>query len=574
MKARSAAAPSTHAVLATAVVAGILGLLATPDLVGQELRGRLVVEGGPDQPIEGAVVTLLDLEDETVDASFTSPQGTFTVRADSAGDFRVRVDRIGFQRWRSEVFRLDPAAPTFVELEVPIQPVRLADLDVAVYRNCEENPRRAAEVELVWDEARKALESAVLAEEMQLFRYASVIFNRSLTRQSLGVTGVETHLTEGVSRAPFRSLPADHLSRDGYIQEEGATVYYYAPDANVLLSDQFLSEHCFALDRTEIDGRTLIGLEFEPRDGRNLPDISGVLWLDEETARLDHVEFRYENIPYRGVDDGRIAGVVEYARLPTGAFIVRDWFIRMPALLKEENRDRYHIERFNEYGAELREVSRPDGDAIVWREGAGIYGRIVNSLTGDPLRDATLYLDRPRGDDVIRHTGPNGEFFYDRLDPGPYRVSIWHPLFTVIDFDGLSAEVSLAEGEHREVEFALPAADFVLRDLCGRDSGGTAAVVGRVRDLETDFPIDRARVWAEWTELRTGAEPGEGRGRQVATSDAASTDRNGTFVICDLPIGTDMAIRVEASRARSAARSVRTAYLVNVADFFLDDPSR
>jgi hypothetical protein len=148
----SARVASPAAAHATILLVAIAALLALPAAVAaQELRGRLVVEGGVDQPIEGAVVTLLDMSDETVDASFTNPQGTFTVRADSAGDFRVRVDRIGFQRWHSEGFHLDPAAPTIVELEVPIQPVRLADLNVEVYRNCEENPRRAAQVEVVWD---------------------------------------------------------------------------------------------------------------------------------------------------------------------------------------------------------------------------------------------------------------------------------------------------------------------------------------------------------------------------------------------------------------------------------------
>jgi hypothetical protein len=86
------------------------------------------------------------------------------------GDYRVRIDRIGFQRWHSEFIRLDPIGPEIVEFELPILPVRLADLDVSVYRECVDSPRQAAEVELVWDEAKKALESQLLAETMRLFR--------------------------------------------------------------------------------------------------------------------------------------------------------------------------------------------------------------------------------------------------------------------------------------------------------------------------------------------------------------------------------------------------------------------
>jgi len=314
VKPRSTAVPVASP-LARALAVTLATAVVTPAaLAGQELRGRVVVEGGVDQPIEGAVVTLLDMADQTVDAAFTSPSGTFAVQADSAGDYRVRVDRIGFARWHSDVFHLDPAAPTIVELSIPVEPVRLADLDVEVYRGCEANPTRSRAIEQVWDEARKALEAALLAEELQLFRYSSVIFDRTVTPQRLFVTGVETTGASGVSRAPFRSLSAEDLSEDGYIQQEGASVYYYAPDATVLLSDQFLNEHCFGLDRDEVEGHPVVGLTFEPRDGRDLPDISGVLWLDEETAELDRVDFRYENIPYRGVDDRRIGSCTAGSR--------------------------------------------------------------------------------------------------------------------------------------------------------------------------------------------------------------------------------------------------------------------
>ncbi len=138
-------------------------------LDGQELRGRVVAEGGLDEPVEGAIVTLLDRADITVSAAFTNEFGAFLVAADSAGDYRVRIDRIGFQRWHSEFIRLDPIGPEIVEFELPILPVRLADLDVSVYRECVDNPRQAAEVQLVWDEAKKALESQLLAERMQMF---------------------------------------------------------------------------------------------------------------------------------------------------------------------------------------------------------------------------------------------------------------------------------------------------------------------------------------------------------------------------------------------------------------------
>ncbi|MFV1987038.1 MAG: carboxypeptidase regulatory-like domain-containing protein [Gemmatimonadota bacterium] len=548
-------------------------LMAPLTLSAQEVRGRIVAEGGLNEPIEGAIVTLLDTGGATVNAVFTNELGIFRLTAVSVGEYHVRVDRIGFQRWESDPFDLGEGAPLMVEFEIPILPVRLADLDVSIHRQCVDNPRDAAEVELVWDEARKALESQLLAQTMQLFRFSSVVFNRSMSARGRDIIGVTTFAAEGVSQAPFRSLAATKLSADGYIQEEGETVYYYAPDATVLLSDTFQADHCFGLDREERDGQTFVGLTFEPRDGRDLPDIKGVLWLDETTNALDHVEFRYENIPYRGVNDKRIAGVVEYGRLPTGAFIVRDWYIRMPTLLHDDRRNRYQIDGFVEYGGELRDVSEPEGGAVDWRVGAGVTGAITNTMTGAPLRDATLVLDPPRGDDQIRHTGPNGEFFFDGLEPGTYELELRHALFNTIDFDPPQIEFELSAGERRDVSFDLPDPGEILTDLCGEEAEGTAVIVGRVRDRETLFPLNRALVWAEWTELSQSSEPAEAHGRIVVQSDDTRASRAGYFALCDIPIGLDIALQVSAQGGRNAAQGLRTARIVNFADLRLD-PSR
>ena len=550
----------------------IAAALAPTDTHAQELRGRIVAEGTPDSPIEGAIVTLLDPDGLEVTAAFTNQVGVFRLVADSAGEYHVRVDRIGLERWRSDPFVLAEGAPLIIELEVPIRPVRLVDLDVSVYKECVNDPRDAAEVELVFDEARKALESALLAQTMQLFRYSSVVFDRSIARRGDQILEVKTFGTEGVSQAPFRSLAAERLSEDGYIQEEGTTVYYYAPDATVLLSDTFQADHCFGLDREERDGRALVGLTFEPRDDRDLPDIDGVMWLDEATNALDHIEFRYENIPFEDVDDDRIAGVVEYGRLPTGAFIVRDWYIRMPKLAHVERRDDYVIEGFNEYGGELRDVSEPDGAPVDWHEAASISGEITNPMTGAPLRDATLVLDVPRGDDRVRHTGPNGRFFFDGLEPGEYEIRLEHSTFAALDIDEPEIEFVLGEGERREIGFELPDPQAVLEDFCGDDSAGTVVILGTVRDDESDFPIRFATVRAQWTEMRESTEPGDDHGRVIVESDGARTNGRGQYALCDVPVGLDIALLVSAPGGIETARTLRTARLVNIVDFRLSPP--
>src|SRR4029453_5669250 len=94
------------------------------------------------------------------------------------------------------------------------------------------------------------------------------------------VTGLRTPQSAAVTRNPFVSVPAAQLSANGYVRQGSTENTYFAPDAAVLLSDEFLRDHCFRLRQGEGRREGLIGLGFEPVRGRNKPDIAGTLWID------------------------------------------------------------------------------------------------------------------------------------------------------------------------------------------------------------------------------------------------------------------------------------------------------
>jgi hypothetical protein len=62
---------------------------------------------------------------------------------------------------------------------------------------------------------------------------------------------------------------------------------------------------------------------------REVPDVRGTLWLDARTFELKLVEFKYSRLPV-ATTNRHVGGEVRFARLPTGAWIVERWFIRMP----------------------------------------------------------------------------------------------------------------------------------------------------------------------------------------------------------------------------------------------------
>ena len=281
------------------------GLLALAfPLAAQVVRG-VVSEEGSGTPLAGAMVVLFDADGDRVDRVLTDASGGFSTEADRPGRYYVRVDRIGYASLTTDPFDV-PVAGTFQRIAVPIHPIRLRGLDVAGTRRCEVRPEEGRGTARVWEEARKALQAAAWTQSTGVYRYTLLHFVRDLDRSGDEVLEERQSFKRGSSKAPFVSLPGSELVARGFVQEEpDSGTIYYAPDAEAFLSDAFLDTHCMGARRGDAGS---IGLVFEPVEGRTLPDIEGVLWLDEETAQLDRLEFSYVNVSRSreiGEPDGR-----------------------------------------------------------------------------------------------------------------------------------------------------------------------------------------------------------------------------------------------------------------------------
>ena len=187
----------------------------------QTVRGRLV-HAETGTGIGGAMITLVDRHGGTADRTLTANTGLFQLSAPS-GRYRLRADRIGYASTHSEYFDLQA--------------------------------REVMDIERVLDRDGRM----VLSEE------------RSLNRSFL--------------LAPYVSRPADSLTAEGFAHIAPDTSVYWAPDAEVLLSDPFLDTHCFRLRTNVHHAPGLIGLAFEPVSWRAVPDIGGTLWSARPPAR-------------------------------------------------------------------------------------------------------------------------------------------------------------------------------------------------------------------------------------------------------------------------------------------------
>ena len=513
----------------------------------------IVVEEGTGMPVMGAMVMLFDGGGEPVDRMLTNVAGRFALDARAAGPHYITVERIGYATLTTDRFTAG-ADNLQLTIDVPIEPVALTGLDVESGRRCEVRPEEGRVTARVWDEVRKALTAEAWTREASLYRYTLARFSRTLDRSGDDVLSDTTRISTN-REAAFTSAPIERLAAEGFVQAEGdSATTYHAPDAEALISDVFLDTHCMGV-RDGDDGR--IGLTFEPIPERRVADIAGVLWVDAATGELDQLEYRYRNL-IRSREIGDAGGEVSFARLPNGAWIVREWRIRMPSL---EAFIAGIVRRYGyrDEGGVTRVVTDNHGRAVLDTEAGTIFGVVTDSLgTGPP--DEAVVVDVP-GTATGMVPDDDGSFLFSGVDPGRHIVRLQRPLLASWGLAAAEVAVEAELGEVAYVRMRTPSVADVLASSCGGAPRppGTVAVLGRLTTPE-DVPAGRARVTVRWPAATgyspTGpATPGSlsaearpawqtGRDGHFATA-TTTTDARGLFLLCDVPPGLRLAATID-----------------------------
>ena len=103
-------------------------LLAAP-AAAQEVAGTVVETSGA--PLGGALVTLLDGSGRVVATASSRPDGSFILRAPSAGEYRVKAERIGHATAVSAPLTLRAGETASLRLASAGKGVQLEGLQVA-----------------------------------------------------------------------------------------------------------------------------------------------------------------------------------------------------------------------------------------------------------------------------------------------------------------------------------------------------------------------------------------------------------------------------------------------------------
>lgn len=505
----------------TAALLAALMAMAAGEASSQTLRGR-VLEEDTGVPVSGAMVVLTDSSGEPAGRGLSDNLGSFLLEAPRAGTYAIQADRIGYASVLSSPLQLGPADTVSHDMIVPIEPITLAGIVVGAERRCVLRPEAGLGVARLWEEARKALAAAAFTDETAVYRYETMEFERDSDIDTRTVVDERRSFGDVVAGHTYVSRPVEELMSEGFVREGDEEHYYYAPDAQVLLSRQFLERYCMRAVPGEGDSEGLVGLAFEPVERRDKVDIQGVLWLNVESAELQWLDFLYVNLTASRRTPAP-GGRVVFARLPNGTWVVREWQIRRHRHVIRQSpffrNPTPFVVGIHETGGVVLRVLTPEGDLVLDAGTGTIEGSVVDSLQTHPLPGALVFAIGTQHAGV---TGPDGRFRLTGLTEGVHRIAYRHPVLDEIGYRPQPVELQARRGEIVGVRLLTPSRRDWLRALCAdrETADGTGAIAGIVLDAGSRLPVPDAQVFAVWS------------GQYQAT-----TDQDGRFVFCGVPLG-------------------------------------
>lgn len=513
--------------------------VAAARLDAQVIRGT-VSERGSGQALVGVLLSVIDDQGKVAVASLSDENGAFELRAPAAGRYALEAKRIGLRPVRFPVFALADGEAIRHDVLVDPIPVLLDRVKVTGRSGCVERPQENERTAALWEDARAALTATVLTRRSASANDSVIRFMRKLDVNTWKVLFEQRRKVPASLDRPFQSRAAEDLSKIGYVRANSdGTTDYFAPDADVLLSDAFLADHCFKVERGTGDHATHVGLAFQPVRGRNTPDIRGVLWLDLATSELRSLDFTYTWLPFefRSRDYG---GTVSFFRTTSGRWIVWSWRIRTPEFgferwtenasgerLPLPSSKTPHVVRIQEEGGAV-----PIGSLVI--EAGSVAGTVmVDSVSQRPLQGTTVGL---AGTDAAVLTDENGEFAITDVSPGSYTIALRHPVLDSLGIDGLSTTVDVTRGATATLRLYFPSMAELSRRLCADTAplDRTAIIRFIVVDSASGRPLQDAPV----TVFRHTRSIVDGQTvDSITTVYEGTLDSQGGYVACGIPDG-------------------------------------
>jgi hypothetical protein len=538
----------------------VLALLPARGLA-QVVQGKVLDSSGT--PVRGAFVALLSGEGKQLGAVLAGDGGDFVFRV-SPGKYALKVEQIGHQTTMVPVFEVAVGRSFSQDIRMEIAALRIREISVSAGNRCSARPDGSAQTAAVWNEVRKALSVAMWMEGAGSATFRVKAYERDVDLEMKDVRPPTTEFGSRAGRNAYVAANPDSLINNGFMQQRSDGAWLFGPDANVLLSNSFLAVHCFRLERRR-DRPGQIGLAFEPVAGRRVPDIAGTMWLDENTARLRHVEYVYKNVP--NYEDPRYSGGrTEFEQLPNGAWIVRRWNVRSPRLGRVQNTTDLRVIGMRESGGEVLDVQIAGLGTTTIVARHAISGIVFDSVNMRPLPGARVYLS---GTPFTVLAGQNGRFQFDSIPAGEYLLAFTHPRLDSLPRYPEPVRIA-AQGNLTDLVVATPSAQQIANSLCSSEEWARAAKLSQDTSSanrgvifgtvgRTSGAYDEIMIEAHWARI-TYSGPGTmlrtdhmSDLKQSGYGFGVMTDEAGFYALCRLPVDRPLLLEVR-MRDRVLAR--------------------
>ena len=122
-----------------------------------------------------------------------------------------------------------------------------------------------------------------------------------------------------------------------------------------------------------------------------------------------------------------------------------------------------------------------------------IRGSVLDSLHDGMLRGALVRVENTTRE---AFTDSIGVYRIDSIPPGMQRLMVIHPLLDTLGISLVTPPLTLTAGENRIIELSVPSGETLVSLMCpaARRALGPAALVGFVRDADTESPAQGAKV--------------------------------------------------------------------------------
>jgi hypothetical protein len=492
--------------------------------------------------LAGVLVTLLGPSGAELRSVLSDERGRFSIRAPGAGAYRVSAKRIGVRRTLTDPIVLLEREMKIVDLDMEALTSTLPEVTVATTMFCMTNPEEAGRIAQLWAEVLTALSSTSISTRDSLYEVQIDRYVRDMDPRTMRVLRESRESHRGRVSVPFSSVDPESLSIWGYWRERGDTVTFFGVDLDVLQSDPFRRDHCLGLARVREDRPGQVGLTFEPAPERRLPDIRGTIWLDASSFQLTRLEYQYTRLPRLQYVE-RSGGELEFRRLPSGAWIVSDWKIRMPQVTRYVQRSSGRslgmapsqtltpptIHRIVETGGAVTVEG-----AMIMHRSAAIEGVVLDSL-GQPLRVGLVTL---AGSDFGAQVDSAGHFRLTSLPAGAYDVYLVDSMTNRLGVPAAVTAVNLRPQTIERIILRVDRAASLMSRMCGGKTvaDGRFALRVTVVDSATDTAQRDTPLRVSWTEYSES----DGIPSVVIQRLQSVTGSDGSAVFCGLPVAAPL----------------------------------